>query len=333
MTRLAVFLLLALSPLGVLAGLNTDGLPAGAAAVVVVDFVAFRSSQLGKAVEQSASLNTGNNPLNKPMVEKLNFDGNKDLREIDVAVYPGADGKVAAKNPTAAILLRGKFDPSRINTFGKDNQVPAKTVGKHQAWEAGALAEKLFGEKPKDQTSEAYLIAYSSELVLVASPDFLATALASLEANEKNPLLPAVTARQFAAVPKGWLFIYGDATKIKTADTNGATDFTLSLGESPADLQLALSANFVTTEKAAIIRKQLHGLKAFASIGLMNDEGKSPDEKENMKLLSELVQKLRIGGDGRTVTLDLDYAAAKAAPAIVKAIEKAKQSAPAPASK
>ncbi len=333
MTRLVALLLLTLSPFGVLAALNTDGLPAGAAAVIVVDLAAFRSSQLGKAVEQSASLNTGNNPVNKLMAEKLNFDGNKDLREIDLAIYPGADGKLTAKNPTAALLLRGKIDASRINNFGKDNQVPGKTVGKHQAWEAGVFAEKLFGEKPKDQTREAYIVAYSTELVLITSPDLLAAALASLDANEKNTLLPTATAQQFAAVSKGWLFAYADATKMKTSDTNGATDLTLSLGENPTDLQLALAANFVAAEKATTIRKQINGLKAFASIGLMNDEGKTPDEKENMKLIAELVQKIRIGGDGRTVTLGLDYAADKAAQAIVKTIEKAKRPTPAPASK
>ena len=70
------------------------------------------------------------------------------------------------------------------------------------------------------------------------------------------------------------------------------------------------------------MRKQLAGLQAMATIGLMNADEKSPEEKENLTLLSELIQKIRLGGEGKTATLELDFPIDKAVQAMTKAIEK-----------
>jgi hypothetical protein len=62
----------------------------------------------------------------------------------------------------------------------------------------------------------------------------------------------------------------------------------------------------------------------------MNADGKSPEEKENLTLLSELVQKIRLGGEGKTATLELDFPINKAVQALTKAMEKSQ---PKPAGK
>lgn len=81
------------------------------------------------------------------------------------------------------------------------------------------------------------------------------------------------------------------------------------------------------------MRKQLQGFQALSMMGLSNDDGKSPEEKEEMGTLVELVQKIRIGGEGKQATLDLDYPADKLAQAIGRVVEKAQKSAAAPGAK
>jgi len=52
-----------------------------------------------------------------------------------------------------------------------------------------------------------------------------------------------------------------------------------------------------------------------------------------MGTLAELVQKIRIGGEGKQATLDLDYPADKLAQAIAKVVDKAQKGVAAPAPK
>lgn len=332
--RLLAALLLALSFGPAQAALNTDGLPAGAVGVVGFDLTAFRASKVGQAVEKLAGLKAKDLEASRKLNDQLGIDSKKDLRDLVVAVYPGPDGKVAEKDASAVVLIRGKFNPATIDDFGAKHGVAAKTVGKHRAWEAGPFVEKLTGEKPKDNAQGAYLVAHSENLVLVASEGFLERALAAADHAEKSPPMPAASAAKFAAAPQGWLYLYADATKMRnTKEEAGVEDLALVVGENAADLQLASAAGFVSAEKASAMRKQLKGLQAFAMIGLANDDEKSPEEKENMALLAELVQKIRIGGEGRQVTLDLDFPADKAVQAIAKAVEKSQKGAGVPAAK
>jgi len=138
----------------------------------------------------------------------------------------------------------------------------------------------------------------------------------------------------FAAAPQGWLYLYADAAKMpNTKQEVGVEDLSLVLGENATDLQLAVAANFVSAEKASTMRKQLQGFQALSMMGLANDDGKSPEEKEEMGMLVELVQKIRIGGEGKQATLDLDYPADKLAQAIGRVVEKAQKSAATPGAK
>ena len=317
------------------AALNTDGLPAGAVGIIGMDIATFRATKVGQAFEKLASLKARDLEASRKLSEQLGIDSKKDLHDIVIAIYPGADGKVAEKNASGVVLIRGKFTPAGIAEFGKKHGIPSKKVGRHQAWEAGPFIEQLSGEKPKENTKDAYVVAHSESLVIVAGAEFLERALASADRDEKAVLLPATTAAKFAAAQQGWLYLYADATKMKGAKEDiGAEELSLVLGEDAADLQLAVLAGFVSAEKASAMRKQIKGLQAFAMIGLSAEDDKSPEEKENLALLSELVQKIRIGGEGKQATLALDFPADKTAKAIAKVVEKAqKASAPAPAAK
>ena len=334
MRLLLAALFLSLSFGSAQAALNTDSLPAGAVGIVGVDIAAFRASKVGQAVEKLAGLKTKDLEASRKLSEQLGIDSKKDLQNLVVAIYPGPDGKVAEKNASAIVLIRGKFLPTTIDAFGAKNGIASKSVGKHKAWEARTFIEKVTGEKPKDNAKDAYIVAHSESLVIIASTEFLERALDAADRHEKSTQLPAAVASKFAAAPQGWFTLYADASKMQNAKENvGAEDISLVLGENATDLQLAIAAGFVTADKAATMRKQIKGLQAFAMIGLSNDDGKSPDEKENLALLSELVQKIRIGGEGKQATLDLDYPADKAVQAISKLIEKTQKAPGAPSAK
>ena len=332
--RLLAALLLALSFTTAQAALNTDGLPAGSVAIVGFDISAFRASKVGQALEKLASLKAKDLEASRKLSEQLGIDTKKDLQEIVVAIYPGPDGKVDEKNASGVVLIRGKFLPATIDSFGAKNGIVSKTVGKHQAWEASTFIEKLSGEKPKDKAKDAYVVAHSESLVVIAGAEFLERALVAADRKEKSAQIPAAVAARFAATQNGWLYLHADATKMKnTKEEAGVEDLSLVLGENATDLQLAIAVGFATAEKASKMRQQIKGLQAFALIGLSNDDGKSPEEKENMALLAELAQKIRIGGDGQQLTLDLDYPADKLAQAIAKVVAKAQKGAAAPAAK
>jgi hypothetical protein len=327
-------LIFALSFSSAQAALNTDSLPAGSVAIVGIDIAAFRASKVGQALEKLASMKAKDLEASRKLSEQLGIDTKKDLQEIVVAIYPGPDGKVAEKNASGVVLIRGKFLPASINSFSKSNNIPSKTVGLHQAWEASAFIEKLSGEKPKEDAKNAFVVAHSENLVVIAGAEFLERALVAADRKEKSVQIPAAVAAKFAAAQNGWLYLYADATKMQNAKEEvGAENFSVVLGENTTDLQLAIAASFVTAEKASKMRQQITGLQAFAMIGLSNDDGKSPEEKENMALLSELVQKIRIGGEAKQVTLGLDYPADKAVKAISRAIEKAPKAPAKPAAK
>lgn len=334
MRPLLAALLLCLSIRPAQAALDTEGVPAGAVGLIGFDLTAFRASKVGRAVEQLADLKAKDMEASRKLQDSLGVDTKKDLHGLVVAVYPGPDGKVAEKNASAVVLIRGQFQPAAINAFGTKHALPAKTVGKHQAWEAAAFLEKLSGEKPKDNAKDAYVVAHSESLVLIASAAILDRAVDAADRHAKDATLPAPVAAKFAAAPQGWFYLYADAAKMPNQKEEvGAEDLTLLLGEDAADLRLAGAAGFVSPEKAATMRKQLKGLQAFAMIGLANDDGKSPEEKENLALLAELVQKIRLGGEGRQVTLDLDFPADKAAQAITRTIEKSRKGPGVPAAK
>jgi len=332
--RLRFALILLLSFGSAQAALNTESLPAGSVAIVGVDIAAFRASKVGQALEKLASMKAKELEASRKLSEQLGIDSKHDLHDLVVAIYPGVDGKVAEKNASGIVLIRGKFLPARINSFGQANNLPAKTVGKHQAWEASAFIEKLSGEKPKEEAKDAYVVAHSENLVVIASAAILERALVAADLKEKSAQLPAAVAAKFAAAQNSWVTLYADATKMeKSKGDVGIEALSLMLGENATDLQLAIATGFVSAEKALTTRKQITGLQAIAVIGLSDDDDKSPEEKENMALLAELVQKIRIGGEGKQVTLDLDYPADKAVKAMSKAIEKAQKTPGAPAAK
>jgi hypothetical protein len=324
-------LILALSFTSAQAAPSTDSLPAGSVAIVGFDLKTFRRTKVGQALEKLADLKAKDLEASRKLSEQLGIDTKKDLQEIVVAIYPGPDGKVAEKSASGVVLIRGKFLPATIDSFGMKNGIVSKTVGKHKAWEAGAFIEKLSGEKPRDDAKDAYVVAHSESLVLVVSAEFLERAVAAADRGEKAAQLPTAVSAKFAAAPQGWLTLYADAAKMpNTKQEVGVEDLSLVLGENATDLQLAIAANFVSAEKASTMRKQLQGFQALSMMGLSNDDGKSPEEKEEMGMLVELVQKIRIGGEGKRATLDLDYPADKLVQAIAKVVDKAQKSAATP---
>ncbi|MFZ9978965.1 MAG: hypothetical protein ACO3HN_03325 [Opitutales bacterium] len=332
MRLLFAVLMLTLSFGSAQAALNTESLPAGPVVVVGLDLTALRATKVGQALEKLASTKAKDLEASRRLDEQLGIDSKKDLHGLVLGIYPGPDGKVAEKTASGVVLIRGQFQPGRINAFGQTHNIPSQAVGRHLAWEASPFIEKLTGEKPEDK--KAYVVAHSEDLLVIAGAEFLERALAAADRNEKSAHFPAPVAAKFAAASNGWLTLYADATKVKNKDKEvGVEELALVLGENPTDLQLAIAAVFVSAEKAAQASQQLKGLQLLAAMGLAKEDGKSPDEKESMAMLAEMAQSIRIGGEDKLVTLELDYPAEKLAKAISDAAEKAQRTKGTPAAR
>ena len=324
-------LLLCLGLASAQAALNTDGLPANPAAIIALDFQAFRATKIGQAAVKFAGTKKNNAAMSALLREKLGLDLDKDIHDVLIGIYSGPDGKVSEKNASGVVLLRGKFDPARLNATAEKTGVLQKQIGKYQAWEANDFAEKIFAQKPKGERNEAYLIALSTDTLVLLSADLLEKALPSLEQKTPCPqALPAAIRAKFDTAASGWFFIWADVTQ-KQGSANEATELTGVISENTADLQLAVLLKFVTKENAEKNRKLLKGLQAIAAITLTQDDGKSAEEKEMIQTLGEIIQKLIINGQDDTLTLNLDYPADKLAQALIAAFEKAQRDAVSPA--
>ena len=332
MRLLFAALMLTLSFGSAQAALNTESLPAGSAVVFSLDLTTMRTTKVGQAVEKLASTKGKDLEISRRLSEQLGIDTKKDLHGLVAGIYPGPDGKVAENKASGIILIRGRFQPARINAFGQTHNIPSQSVGKHLAWEASPFIEKLTGEKPADK--KAYVVAHSEDLLIIAGVEFLEQALASADRNEKSAHFPAPVAAKFAAASNGWLYLYADATKLKNKDEEvGIEELSLVLGENAVDLQLAVAAGFMSVEKAAKMRQRLRGLQAMASMGFASEAEKPSEEKENMAMLAEMTQKTRIGGEEKQATLELDYPAEKVAKAISRVHEKEQRASGTPAAK
>ena len=332
MRLLFAVLMLTLSFGSAQAALNTESLPVGSAVTVSLDLTALRATKVGQAFENLAGMQGKHLELSRQLDEQLGIDTKKDLHSFVLSVYPGPDGKIAEKNASGIVLIRGNFLPARINAFGQAHNIPSKTVGKHVGWEASPFIEKLTGKKPGDKM--AYVVAHSENLLIVAGAEFLERALDSADRKEQSAQFPSAVAAKFAAASNGWITLYADASKVKNRDEKiGVEEISLVLGENPTDLQLAIAAVFVSEEKAAQAIRQLRGFQSLAVIGLSRADGMPPDEKESMAMLAEMAQKIRIDGEGKQVTLDLDYPADKVAKAIFRVIEKNQRNPGSPSAK
>ncbi|MCX6888417.1 MAG: hypothetical protein NTU71_03135 [Verrucomicrobia bacterium] len=319
-----VFLLLLLGRASLQAELNTAGLPAQPAAAFNLSLENFARSEFGQALDQTVLKDPANHAATRQLKEKLSLDLLQDVREISGATYPGADGKVAEKNPLIVILLRGNFNLARFEECAAKNSLKAKESGHYHGWDLQAFAEAVFEQKGKPEDADkAFLVPVNAHTIALIHRDILDKALAALASGSPSCqlILPESIRQKFAATPKGWLFVYADASKLKQAEAaNGATDAAITFGEIEHALQFNLLIDFLEEAKAKTTQKQIKGLQALAMMGMMTNLGKTEADAEKQRNLMDLIQKIKITVTGKNITLSLDYPTDKAVQTLLQNI-------------
>lgn len=306
---------LAISP--VRAELNTEGLPAGAAGIIGLDLTLSRKTKLGHAIEKlvSAKAEAGMKFASK-LNQELGIDIARDLSGVVFATYQIEDfidlenGSVidfSKESMPGIALIRGKFLPATIDAFGKNHGIASRKVGQRQAWEAAPFMAALLKVEADNDAKKAYILAYSEKLLVIAGPEFLERALASVDRRERSALLPASVKAKFETTPNAWLYLYADAEKLmhtgdvrlggagKQAEKFGLQDLVLTVDGNAHDHRLVASADFRSPAKAETFRENLaEFLPAFTA----NPHNDVPQP------FSDFLRSLRVGGEGKKVTLE-----------------------------
>lgn len=311
---------LAISP--VRAELNTEGLPAGAAGIIGLDLTLSRKTKLGHTIEKlvSAKAEKGMKFASK-LNQELGIDIARDLSGVVFATYQIEDfigdfidlenGRVidfSKESMPGIALIRGKFLPATIDAFGKNHGIASRKVGQRQAWEAAPFMAALLKVKADNDAKKAYILAYSEKLLVIAGPEFLEPALASVDRRERSALLPASVKAKFEMTPNAWLYLYADAEKLlhtgdeKLSDAGkmfgkmGLQDLVLTVDGNAHDHRLVASADFRSPAEAETFRENLANqfLPAFTD----NPHNDVPQP------FSDFLRSLRVGGEGKKVTLE-----------------------------
>ncbi len=311
---------------------ETLGIPADAAGLVYVSNEVVDRTVLGQALEAAFKQDLAQNKVVRQLEEKLGIRLDADLQDLRVGIFTPAPNDPEGE-PELVVLLRGHFTPARIEAFARSHQVPATTVGKFMAWDAPKFLEALTGEPAAEPDKKpSVLIAYSKDLLILATKAKAEATIAALSGKAKSWKLPAGAAPQQEALQNQWLFAYVDVLKAAPpadraeVEESGMQSLMLNVGENAQNLQVRLSASFVDADKAALTLLQLKALPTMIDGALtVAAAGKKPEEVAAMEKFQNLIHKIEITGAGSTISAQLNYPAQEAATALLEAAKKSKQ--------
>ena len=311
---------------------ETLGIPADAAGLIYVSNEVVDRTLLGQALDAAFKQDLPQNKVVRQLEEKLGIRLDEDIQDVRIGIF-AAPPNAPAGDPDLVVLLRGHFVPARIEALARSNKVPATTVGKFMAWDTSKFIEALTGETATEPDKmPSVLIAYSKDLLVLASQSRAEAALAALNGKASSWKLPTGAVIPKETLKNQWLFAYVDVLKAaKPADRveveeSGIQSITLSVGENAQDLQVRLSANFVDADKAALTLLQVKALPTMIDGALtVAAAGKKPEEVAAMEKLQDLIHKIEITGAGSTISAQLNYPAKEAATALIEAAKKSKQ--------
>jgi hypothetical protein len=313
------------------AALDPRGIPAESVGLIYVSNEVVDRTAFGQALDAAFKTDVAQNKVVRQLEEKLGIRLDEDLKDLHIGIFPVAATDPEGE-PDVVILVRGRFTPARIEAFARSNKVPATTAGKYLAWDAAKFFQALTGEAP-DQTDKkpGVIIAYSSDILILASKDKADATLAALNGKAPSWKAPASLSTK-DMLNNQWLFAYVDVLKgAKPADRaeveeSGIQNVTLAVGESTPDLQVRVTATFVDPDKAALTLLQVKALPTMIDGALtVAAAGKKPEEIAAMEKLQDLIHKIQITGAGSTISAQLNYPAKDAATALIEAAKKSKQ--------
>lgn len=307
---------------------ETQGLPADAAGAVFVSNEVIDRTVFGQALSAAFKKDVTQNATTQALEAKLGIRIDEDIKEITAGLYPPAAAN--PEEPIVVVLIRGTFNPVRIEDYARTQKVPSTTFGKYKAWDITRLMEVVTGTPNQAVNQDGVLLAYSQDLLVLCSKTKVAETLAALAGQAPSWKLNSILQKQKGALSNNGVYVYVDLLKVaaesEKADIRekGLQEITFSLGEANLNLQGQLTLLFTDESKAtgaAIEAKTL--LAALDAASVLGMLGKKPEEAANLKKVTDLLQKIELTTDGRVLTAKLSYPAEAAVTALIEAIKKA----------
>jgi hypothetical protein len=313
------------------AALDPRGIPAESVGLIYVSNEVVDRTVFGQALDAAFKTDVTQSKVVRQLEEKLGIRLDEDLKDLHIGIFPMGPTDPEGE-PDVALLIRGHFNPARIEAFARSNKVPVTTAGKYLAWDAAKFIQALTGEAP-DQADQkpGVIIAYSPDILIFASKNKADATLAALNGKAASWQAPASLSTK-DRLNNQWIFAYVDVLKAaKPADRaeveeSGIQNVTLAVGESTPDLQVRITATFTDPDKAALTLLQVKALPTMIDGALtIAAAGKKPEEIAALEKLQDLIHKIQITGAGSTISAQLNYPAKDAATALIEAAKKSKQ--------
>ena len=319
-TLFTIALLITLSP-RLRAEITADGLPEGAAVFLHFSNRSLAQTQLGEVIQQSFSSKEFEVPEAKAIEEKLGFNPLQDLQEIVAGLYRDNN---AVKNKTkAVILLRGKFDFSKLATLSQKTSAPCSVVESYSTWDMAEVVAGLNNEPPsKADRGKIILVAYTDDCLFLASPELIKPTLSCLQKKTLSCSTPLAIAALNLAKVKPWLVFYTDFSKIKAKGflgemgEKGMQQTLITLNESGRNIQIRGEAEFTTPDQAEAATQEFKKMIKITSLILMSQKFTFTQANASDNYLLDLLNCLTVSRVGYLTKISGNLPTIKAAQAI-----------------
>jgi hypothetical protein len=299
--------------------LNTQGLPEGAVGVIEFNLSTFNDTKFGRAIKDAIPENQDAALLQ----QELGLDPSTDIKEFVVGVYAGPDGKVSQKEPLVAGLIRGNFQPKQIQSFAESNGLRGKDIGGFKSWDVNDI-QRALGEQPAKNSPNMSVLTGSTNAIGFASNSLLTATTQALQNPAATVQLPAGTEAYLKSAQKPWAFIALDGSKMEESAKAGVKTITVVAGESTTDVQIGIYLQFKSKDLASDLTNKVKGLLMMATMAMpTSEDGKSADQISQQRLMTDLVQAIKIDNHDDLVSINFNFPIDKAVDAIKKAIDKA----------
>ncbi|GBL30732.1 hypothetical protein EMGBS10_18820 [Opitutia bacterium] len=273
------------------------------------------STKFGQVLDKAFRDEARANRTFRAFEQKLGFDFEKDIHDVVVGFYPGAD----PKKPLIAGVLHGRFDVAKIEAYAKAAKVPTATFGSQTAWDFEYLTQHVAREDGEEMglpISATWIVFVSADTALIGGTPNLA-AIREAYAGKSASFRPKA---DLSGPGAPFLRVEVDLEMLKTEDANGLRKGVLTVGETGPNLVATLDGQVTSPGKATQLASQLKGMAGLISLGLMDEANKTADQLAAQRAMLELLQSLKAEAKGDHAVFALSYDAEKAAMGIVKAV-------------
>ncbi len=274
MRLLASFLTLAALPA---AAFNFKGVPADAAMVFATQSTADLAIGKSPAAQalKSRMQNSGLSGLAGLDLEKEIKDATGlDLSSPDIAFAGGMYGALAS-NPDFVVIIRGRYDRGRLDSYCATKGVRAAQAGGLKGWDLPDLVNALGRSGPSDrrENDSPAVFPYDASTLVLVKPSRSAAVFAALKGSAPSFKPGADASGTAAAVGKGYLYLSADKSLMPAEpnDQSGFNGLAAAMGEKGDSQVMKLEVRFTGPDKAAPFAMQAQGMVAMLPLMVAGD--------------------------------------------------------------